>query len=59
MTEIHKATSKNQATFAAGWPVAMKTPAVARDRGGQQDCPDEKEAIFRGAHKLKTQNFML
>ena len=45
-------TSKNQATSAAGWPVAMKTPAAARDYGCQQDCPAEKEAIFRGALML-------
>ena len=44
-----KGTSKNQATSAAGWPVGMKTTAAARDDGCQQDCPDEKEAIFRGA----------
>ena len=29
----------------------MKTSAAARDRGGQQDCSDEKEAIFLGAHE--------
>ncbi|TGG94742.1 MAG: hypothetical protein ERJ67_01795 [Aphanocapsa feldmannii 277cV] len=30
----------------------MKTPVAARDRGGQQNCYDEKEAIFRAALKF-------
>ena len=43
-------TSKNRASSAAGWPVAMKVPVAARDLGSRQNCSDEKEVIFRGAH---------
>ena len=37
----------------------MKSPVVARDRGDQQDCPDEKEAIFRGVLLLEQLNYNL